>query len=81
MHSIGTLEPVDIRNVRARMLHARRVHSRLRVCSNLAAAVNVVLYDRIAKRWVQAHDAFPATDGILRGVRGGYEARLDREDD
>ena len=50
-------------------------------CSNLAAAVNVVLYDRIAKRWVHVRDAFPPTDGILRGVRGGYEARLDREDD
>ena len=50
-------------------------------CSNLAAAVNVVLYDRISKRWVQVRDAFPPTDGLLRGVRGGYAARLDREDD
>ena len=50
-------------------------------CSNLAAAVNMVLYDRIAKRWVHVDDAFPPTDGILRGVRGDYEARLDREDD
>ena len=31
--------------------------------------------------WAHVHDAFPATDGIPRGVRGGYEARLDREDD
>ena len=51
------------------------------VCSNLAAAVNVVLYDRTAKRWGQVRDAFPPTDGLLRGVRGGYEARLDRDDD
>ena len=50
-------------------------------CSNLAAAVNVVLYDRISKRWLEVRDAFPPTDGVLRGVRGGYEARLDREDD
>ena len=46
-------------------------------CSNLAAAVNVVLYDRVAKRWKRMRDAFPPTDGLLRGVRGGYEARLD----
>lgn len=50
-------------------------------CSNLAASVNVVLYDRIAKRWERERDAFPPTDGVLRGVRGGYEARLDRDDD
>ena len=50
-------------------------------CSNLAAAVNVVLYDRVAKRWAHLRDAFPPTDGRLRGVRGGYEARLDRNDD
>ena len=50
-------------------------------CSNLAAAVNVVLYDRIAKRWGSVRDAFPPTDGLLRGVRGGYEARLDADDD
>ena len=50
-------------------------------CSNLAAAANVVLYDRIAKRWGHVRDAFPPTDGLLRGVRGGYEARLDRDDD
>ena len=31
--------------------------------------------------WAHVHDAFPPTDGILRGDRGGYEARLDREDD
>ena len=48
-------------------------------CSNLAAAVSMVLDDRIAKRWVQVHDAFPPTGGILRGVRGGYEGRLGRE--
>jgi len=29
----------------------------------------------------QVRDAFPATDGVLRGVRGGYEARFDREHD
>ena len=46
-------------------------------CSNLAAAVNVVLYDRIAKRWTRMRDAFPPTNGLLRGVRGGYDARLD----
>ena len=51
------------------------------VCSNLAAAVNVVLYDRIAKRWARIRDAFPPTDGGLRGRRGGYEARLDFDDD
>ena len=50
-------------------------------CSNLSAAVNVVLYDRIAKRWARVRDAFPPTDGWLRGVRGGYAARLDRGDD
>ena len=50
-------------------------------CSNLAAAVNVVLYDRIAKRWSHMCDAFPPTDGLLRGVRGGYAARLDCGDD
>ena len=50
-------------------------------CSNLAAAVNVVCYDRIAKRWGRVRDAFPPTDELLRGVRGGYEARLDRDDD
>ena len=50
-------------------------------CSNLAASVNVVLYDRIDKRWGRERDAFPPTDGVLRGVRGGYEARLDRDDD
>ena len=50
-------------------------------CSNLAAAVNVVLYDRVAKRWAHTRDAFPLTDGLLRGVRGGYEARLDGDDD
>ena len=50
------------------------------VCSNLAAAVNVVLYDRIAKRWGRVRDAFPPTDGALRGIRGGYDARLDRDD-
>ena len=36
-------------------------------CSNLAAAVNVVLYDRTAKRWGQVRDVFPPTDGLLRG--------------
>ena len=51
-----------------------------RECSNLAAAVNVVLYDRVAKRWAHMRDAFPPTDGLLRGVRGGYEARLDIDD-
>ena len=51
------------------------------VCSNLAAAVNVVLYDRIAKRWGRERDAFPRCDALLRGVRGGYEARLDRDND
>ena len=50
-------------------------------CSNLAAVVNVVLYDRIAKRWGRVRDAFPPSDGLLRGVRGGYEARLDRDKD
>ena len=45
------------------------------------ARVNVVLYDRIAKRWASVRDAFPPTDGLLRGVRGGYEARLDADDD
>ena len=50
------------------------------VCSNLAAAVNVTLYDRTAKRWRQVREAFPPTDGLLRGVRGGYEARRDRDD-
>ena len=50
-------------------------------CSNLAAAVNVVLYDRTAKRWGRVRDAFPPADGLLRGVRGGYEARTDRDDD
>ena len=50
-------------------------------CSNLAAAVNVVLYDRAAKRWERVRDAFPATDGLLRGVRGGYEAREQAVDD
>ena len=50
-------------------------------CSNLAAAVNVVLYDRVAKRWAHLRDAFPPTNGLLRGVRGGYEARLDDDDD
>ena len=49
-------------------------------CSNLAAAVNVVLYDRVAKRWGRVHGAFPPTDGLLRGVRGGYDRRLDVED-
>ena len=49
-------------------------------CSNLAAAVNVTLYDRVAKRWAHLRDAFPPTDGRLRGVRGGYDARLDRDD-
>ena len=48
-------------------------------CSNLAAAVNVVLYARIATRWDAMREVFPATDGRLRGVPGGYEARLDRE--
>ena len=48
-----------------------------RTCSNLAAAVNVVLYDRIAKRWARVRHAFPPTDGLLRGVRGGYDRRLD----
>ena len=48
-----------------------------RTCSNLAAAVNVVLYDRVAKRWPLVRDAFPPTDGMLRGVRGGYDRRLD----
>ena len=52
-----------------------------RECSNLAAAVNVTLYDRTAKRWGQVRDAFPPADGLLRGVRGGYEARLDRDGD
>ena len=47
----------------------------------MAAAVNVVLYDRTAKRWGPVRDAFPPTGGLLREVRGGYEARLDREDD
>ena len=51
-----------------------------RECSNLAAVVNVVLYDRVAKRWAHLRDAFPPTDGLLRGVRGGYEARLDIDD-
>ena len=50
-------------------------------CSNLAAAANVVLYDRVAKRWARVRPAFPPIDGLLRGVRGGYEARLDRDDD
>ena len=50
-------------------------------CLNLAAAVNVVLYDRTAKRWGRVRNAFPPTDGLLRGVRGGYEARRDRDDD
>ena len=50
-------------------------------CSNLAAAVNVVLYDRMAKRWGQVRDVFPPTDGLLRGARGGYDARIDRDDD
>ena len=45
-------------------------------CSNLAAAVNVVLYDRIAKRWTRVSHAFPPADGLLRGVRGGYDRRL-----
>ena len=40
-------------------------------CSNLAAVVNVVLCDRIATRWGRIRDAFPLTDGVLRGVRGG----------
>ena len=48
-------------------------------CSNLAAAVNVVLYDRIATRWGRLRDAFPPTDGVLRGVRGVYEAPSERE--
>ena len=48
-------------------------------CSNLAATVNVVLYDRTAKRWERVRDAFPPTDGLLCGVRGGYEARVDRD--
>ena len=51
------------------------------VCSNLAAAVNVVLYDRISKRWARKRYAFPPTDGALRGMRGGYEARLDGDDE
>ena len=51
------------------------------VCSNLAAAVNVTLYDRTAKRWARVREAFPPTDGLLRGVRGGYEARRDRDGD
>ena len=51
------------------------------VCSNLAAAVNVGLCDRTAKQWGQVREAFPPTDGLLRGVRGGYEARPDRDDD
>ena len=42
-------------------------------------AVNVVLYDRTAKRWARVRDAFPPTDGQLWGRRGGYEARLDRD--
>ena len=46
-------------------------------CSNLAAAVNVVLYDRIAKGWARVREAFPPTDGLLRGVRGGYDRRVD----
>lgn len=46
-------------------------------CSNLAAAVNVVLYDRFTKRWSQVRNAFPPADGLLRGVRGGYDQRLD----
>lgn len=46
-------------------------------CSILAAAVNVVLYDHIAKRWAHMRDAFLPTDGQLRGVRGGYDRRLD----
>ena len=50
-----------------------------RQCSNLAAAVNVVLYDRLAKRWGRVRDAYPPTDGRLRGVRGGYEARSDKD--
>ena len=50
-------------------------------CSNLAAAVNVVLYDRIAKWWGRERDAFPRCDGLPRGVRGGYEARLGRDND
>ena len=50
-------------------------------CSNLAAAVNVVLYDRMAKRWAHVREVFPPTDGLLRGVRGGYEARIDRDDE
>ena len=49
-------------------------------CSNLAAAVNVVLYDRTATRWDAMRDVFVPTDGRLRGVAGGYEARLDREE-
>ena len=50
-----------------------------RQCSNLAAAVNVVLYDRVAKRRGRVRDAYPPTDGRLRGVRGGYEAGLDKD--
>ena len=50
-------------------------------CSNLAAAANVVLYDRVAKRWTRVRPAFPPIDGLLRGVRGGYEARLDCDND
>lgn len=51
-----------------------------RACSNLAAAVNVVLYDRVAKRWAEVRYAFPRQDGDLRGVKGGYDARLDRDE-
>ena len=50
-------------------------------CSNLAAAVNVVLCDRIVKRSAHTRDAFPLTDGLLRLVRDDYEARLDGDDD
>ena len=49
-------------------------------CSNLAAAVNVVLYARTAARWEAMPEVFPPTDGRLRGVPGGYEARLERGD-
>ena len=60
-------------------LHWRRANARRN--ARVAAAVNVVLYDRIAKRWASVRDAFPPTDGLLRCVRGGYEARLDADDD
>ena len=39
-------------------------------CSNLAAAVNVVLYARTATRWDAMRDVFAPADGRLRGRAG-----------